>query len=116
MPHGLITTSITTALVHGCLETEQTEAGLLPHRLPAWARSQSSDPQLAMVEAQPSGVRLAFRSRATRIELDTVPTKRVYAGAPPHPDGVYDLLVDGRLAGRGTVAGGKTSASAAAHC
>jgi lysophospholipase L1-like esterase len=108
MTHGLITTSISRALVHGCVEIEQTEAGLLPHRLPAWARRQTSDPQLAMVEAQPSGVRLAFRSRATRIELDTVPTKRVYVGAPARPDGVYDLVVDGRLAGQGTVTGGNT--------
>ena len=29
-----------------------------------------------------------------------MPTKRVYVGAPPGPDGVYDLVVDGRLAGR----------------
>lgn len=108
MTLDLINTSITTALVHGCLETEQTEDGLLPHRLPGWARSQNTDPQLAMVEAQPSGVRLTFRSRATRIELDTIPTKRVYAGAPSRPDGVYDLLVDGRLLGQGAVVGGKT--------
>ena len=108
MTHGLTTTSITSALLQGCLETEQTQDGLLPHRLPAWARVQSSDSQLAMVEAQPSGVRVVFRTRATRIELDTVPTKRVYAGAPPRPDGVYDLLVDGRLAGQGSVAGGNT--------
>ncbi|MGD9958084.1 GDSL-type esterase/lipase family protein [Nocardioides sp.] len=108
MTQDLLTTPITADLVQGCLETEQTEAGLLPHRLPAWARAQSSDPQLAMVEAQPSGVRLAFGTRATRIELDTLPTKRVYAGAPPRPDGVYDLLVNGRLAGQGSVAGGST--------
>ncbi len=105
---SLIATPITATLVRGHVELEQTEAGLLPHRLPTWARSQSTDPQLAMVEAQPSGVRLVFRSRATRIELDTVPTKRVYPGAPPRPDGVYDLLVDGRLAGQASVSGGKT--------
>jgi hypothetical protein len=61
-----------------------------------------------MVEAQPSGVRLAFRTRATAVELDTLPTKRVYVGVPPRPDGVYDLLVDGRLAGQASVAGGNT--------
>lgn len=73
---------------------------MLPHRLPARARAQYMDGQLAMAESQPSGVRLAFRTRATAIELDALPTKRVYVGAPPRPDGVYDLLVDGRLAGR----------------
>ncbi len=104
----LLTTPITAELVRGCLETEQTADGLLPHRLPAWARAQNTDPQLEMAEAQPTGVRVAFRSRASHIELHTVPTKRVYAGAPPRADGVYELVIDGRLAGQGSVAGGRT--------
>lgn len=108
MNHALISTAITEELLRGCLEVEQTTVGLVPHRMPAWARAQNQDPQLAMAEAQPSGVRVVFRTRATRIELDTVPTKRVYVGAPPRPDGVYDLVVDGRLSGQGTVAGGHT--------
>lgn len=106
--HDWITTPITRDLLRGALELERTEHGVLPHRLPARARAQCSDGQLAMVESQPSGVRLALRTRATALELDTLPTKRVYVGAPPRPDGVYDLLVDGRPAGRGSVAGGKT--------
>jgi hypothetical protein len=93
-------------LVRGALELETTEQGVLPHRLPEWARRQIPDEQLAMAEAQPSGVRLAFRSEATTIELDVLPTKMAYVGAPPRPDGVYDLLVDGRLAGRSTAGGG----------
>lgn len=105
---GWITTPLTAALLRGALDLERTERGLLPHRLPARARAQCADPQLAMVESQPSGVRLVFRSRATAIELDTLPTKRNYTGAPPRPDGVYELLVDGRHAGRGTVPGGDT--------
>ncbi|MFE1585089.1 GDSL-type esterase/lipase family protein [Streptomyces sp. NPDC058737] len=103
-----ITTPITPDLLRGALDLERTERGLLPHRLPARARAQNNDGQLAMAESQPSGVRLALRTRATAIELDTLPTKRVYVGAPPRPDGVYDLLVDGRPAGRGSVAGGNT--------
>ncbi|MFJ6845475.1 GDSL-type esterase/lipase family protein [Streptomyces griseoluteus] len=102
------TTPLTAGLVRGALELERTERGLLPHRLPARARAQCADPQLRMVESQPSGVRLVFRTRATVIELDTVPTKRAYLGAPPRPDGVYDLLVDGRPAGSTTVTGGDT--------
>ncbi|MEU9925446.1 GDSL-type esterase/lipase family protein [Streptomyces griseoluteus] len=101
-------TLLTADLVRGALELERTERGLLPHRLPARARAQCADPQLHMVESQPSGVRLVFRTRATVIELDTVPTKRAYLGAPPRPDGVYDLLVDGRPAGSATVSGGDT--------
>ncbi|MEV0176629.1 GDSL-type esterase/lipase family protein [Streptomyces sp. NPDC050803] len=102
------TTPLTTDLIHGALDLEHTAHGVLPHRLPARARAQCADPQLALAEAQPSGVRLAFRTRATAVELDTLATKRVYLGAPPRPDGVYDLLVDGRLTEQAVVTGGHT--------
>ncbi|MEV7677184.1 GDSL-type esterase/lipase family protein [Streptomyces sp. NPDC088341] len=101
-----ITIPLTADLLRGALDLERTEHGILPHRLPARARAQCADGQLSMAEAQPSGVRLAFRTRATAVELDTLPTKMVYQGAPPRPDGVYDLLVDGRAAGQATVTGG----------
>ncbi|GAA0925303.1 GDSL-type esterase/lipase family protein [Streptomyces thermoalcalitolerans] len=103
-----ITTPLTADLLRGALDLERTAHGLLPHRLPARARAQCADPQLAMAESQPSGVRLVLRTRATAVELDTLPTKRRYAGAPPRPDGVYDLIIDGRPAGRGSVTGGNT--------
>ncbi|MFD9217774.1 GDSL-type esterase/lipase family protein [Streptomyces sp. NPDC059544] len=103
-----ISTPLTADLVRGALELERTARGVLPHRLPARARAQCADGQLAMAESQPSGVRLVFRTRATAVELDTLPTKRAYVGAPPRPDGVYDLVVDGRLAGQGSVSGGDT--------
>ena len=106
--HSWITTPITADLLRGALELERTEHGMLPHRLPARARAQCDDEQLAMAESQPSGVRLVFRTRATAVELDTLPTKRVYVGAPPAPDGVYDLLVDGRPTGQAGVTGGNT--------
>ncbi|WP_369779625.1 GDSL-type esterase/lipase family protein [Streptomyces sp. R33] len=102
----LTTTPISAELLRGAHDLERTEHGLLPHRLPARARAQCTDGQLAMAEAQPSGVRLVFRTRATVAELDTLRTKTAYAGAPPRPDGVYDLLVDGRLAGQSGVTGG----------
>ncbi|SDJ37529.1 GDSL-type esterase/lipase family protein [Streptomyces indicus] len=105
---GWITTPLTPAIVRGALELEATGRGVLPHRLPARARAQCADGQLAMAESQPSGVRIALRTRATALELDTLPTKRVYAGAPPRPDGLYDLLVDGELAGQASVSGGDT--------
>ncbi|TCO37780.1 GDSL-like lipase/acylhydrolase family protein [Kribbella antiqua] len=97
---------ITADLLHGAVELETTERGVLPHRVPAWAREQANDPQLAMVESQPSGVRLVFRSRATAVELDVLPTKRLYLGVPPQPDGLYDVLVDGRLVEQASVPGG----------
>lgn len=101
-----LTTPIDHALLHGAIELERTAHGLLPHRLPTWARAQWPDPQLLMVEAQPSGVRLSFRTEATAIELDTVPTKRNYLGMPPRPDGIYDLCINGHLARQGSVQGG----------
>ncbi|KUJ36606.1 SGNH/GDSL hydrolase family protein [Streptomyces sp. MI02-2A] len=104
--HDWITTPVTENMLRGFLDVEATENGLLPHRLPARARRQIPDDQLAMAEAQPSGVRLVFRTRATTVELDTVPTKRLYRGLPAPADGVYDLLVDGRLASQATVTGG----------
>ncbi|UQU67132.1 GDSL-type esterase/lipase family protein [Couchioplanes caeruleus] len=104
----MITTPVTPDLLRGALESETTEHGLLPHRLPARARARGADGQLLMAESQPSGVRVVFRSRATTVELDTVPTKRVYAGMPARPEGVYDLVVDGRPAGSGSVPGGIT--------
>ncbi|MFD7644565.1 GDSL-type esterase/lipase family protein [Kitasatospora sp. NPDC059795] len=104
-PHWT-TTPVTAQLLRGQLDLEVTPRGLLPHRLPAWARRQVSDGQLAMAEAQPSGVRVVFRTAATRIELDALPTRRAYRGLPSPADGVYDLLIDGRLAAQTTVPGG----------
>lgn len=103
-----ITTPLTADLVRGALDLERTAHGLLPHRLPEPARARCADPQLSLAESQPSGVRLAFRTRATAVELDTLATKRAYTGAPPRPEGVYDLLVDGRLTDRASVSGGNT--------
>jgi len=108
MTEEMHTTPITAALVRGALDLEYTERGVLPHRLTPQARRQIPDGQLAMAEAQPSGVRLAFRTAATVVELDVIATKRVYVGVPPRPDGVYELLVDGRLAGQASVTEGDT--------
>ncbi|MCX2730318.1 GDSL-type esterase/lipase family protein [Saccharopolyspora sp. NFXS83] len=101
-----ITTPITAELLRGAIELERTERGLAPLRLPAQARAQCPDQRLLVAQAEPSGVRLVLRTRATVIELDTVPTKKEFPGAPPRPDGVYDLLIDGDLADSTSVAGG----------
>jgi hypothetical protein len=103
----LISTPLTADLVRGALELEQTAYGVLPHRLPADAR-RYADAQLAWAESQPTGVRIAFRSRARVVRLTSVPTKQVYLGAPARPDGVYDLVVDGRLNAQATAPGGHT--------
>ncbi|WEV26230.1 GDSL-type esterase/lipase family protein [Streptomyces sp. 71268] len=105
--------------LRGALEVEATARGVLPHRLPAAARAQVSDGFCALAEAQPSGVRLAFRTEATVVELDVVPFPGAPADDPADADdpagadpaagvfgppgpraGVYDLVVDGRLTAR----------------
>jgi hypothetical protein len=92
-------------LVRGAIELEPTAAGVQPHRMPAWARAQG-DGQLAMVETQPSGVRLVFRTSATSIELDTIRTTVTYVGMPGRPEGVYDLVVNGVLVDQQSGTGG----------
>jgi hypothetical protein len=99
-------TPITAEIVRGAIELETTPYGVLPHRLPGWARAQNTDGQLAMAESRPAGVRLAFRTTATVIELDVLRTKMAAVGAPPVPDGVYDLLVDGVLTAQASLSTG----------
>ncbi|WP_119697532.1 SGNH/GDSL hydrolase family protein [Microbacterium halotolerans] len=104
----LKTIPLTASLIGGAAELEHTDRGMRPHRLPDWALKQCADPQLAMVEAQPSGVRVAFRTRATVIELDLLRSRTTYAGMPPRPDGVVDLVVDGEVVALSPTSGGNT--------
>ncbi|MFI7581497.1 SGNH/GDSL hydrolase family protein [Kocuria kalidii] len=90
------TTPVTEELLHGIVELERTDDGVIPHRLSARARNQAQNPQLAMAESQPSGARLRFATEASRIELRGRATRFRYEGAPSRPAGVFDLLVDGR--------------------
>ncbi|MEF2978971.1 GDSL-type esterase/lipase family protein [Subtercola sp. YIM 133946] len=101
----MITTPLTLGLVSGAAELEPTDRGVRPHRLPTWIRQQFPDPQLLGAEAQPSGVRIAFVTAATRIELVTHPTRVVYVGTD-RPRGAIDAYVDGRLALRDVLTGG----------
>jgi hypothetical protein len=101
------TFAITADLLFGAQELERTETGLQPHRLPASARKQNEDAGFSMAERQPSGVRLKFRTAASVVELDVLPTKRVYTGMPARPDGVFDLRIDGELLQQKTALGGR---------
>lgn len=102
------TSPIPAVFFKGALEVEQTGHGALPHRLPARARAQANDPQLLMAESQPSGVRLAFRTSASALELDTLRSRSMFSGAPPRPDGVIELVVNGQLFGSSVTRGGNT--------
>lgn len=80
----------------GAVEVDRTADGLVPHRLPGWARAQLLDPMIGFVESMPAGVRLAMRTDATALELE-VDLTMVQVGDRPPLAAVFDLLVDGRL-------------------
>ncbi|NUS91616.1 MAG: lipase [Nocardia sp.] len=103
---GLWNHPIGAELVRGAAELERTDRGWLSHRLPAAARAQCDDPRLAAAEAQPSGVRLVFRTCSTVVEVDLLRTRSVLVGVPDRPDGTVDLRVDGNLVGSATTSGG----------
>ncbi|AKK27142.1 SGNH/GDSL hydrolase family protein [Mycobacterium sp. EPa45] len=105
MPN-LLEVPISVGLLRGACELERTDVGLLPHRLPAWARAQCDDPQLAMAESQAAGCRLVFETRSTEIELEALRTRPAYKGMPMRPDGIYDLLIDGTLTAQASLSGG----------
>ena len=89
-----VRTAVAADLVRGAAELEPTAVGVRPHRLPAWARDQAGDPQLALAESQPAGVRLVFNSNAISVELRALATRFGFAGAPARSPGVFELLVD----------------------
>lgn len=95
-------------MVRGAVEVVRGDGGLEIHRLPAWARARGLDGQLTMVEAQPSGVRLALTTSADRVALTTRRVRYGYAGAPLRPNGRIDLLVDGELLDWAETGGGVT--------
>ncbi len=92
-------------LIQGAEEIEPTAKGLRPHRLPAWVRAQFPDPQLLLVEAQPSGVRLAMNTEARAIELKIHSTRVGYLGME-RARGAVDVLVDGGFHDRGILEAG----------
>jgi hypothetical protein len=101
----MITTPVTSPLVHGAAELEETARGVRPHRLPGWVRAQFPDPQLMMMETQPSGVRLIVATAARTVALVCHPTRLAYRDAD-RPRGSIDLVVDGRLAASDPLVGG----------
>ncbi|HEU5333820.1 MAG TPA: GDSL-type esterase/lipase family protein [Actinocrinis sp.] len=88
--------------VRGALELERCEAGWVPRRLPVWTRAQYANSGIEDMVVQPSGVRLAFRTAATALELDVLATHGVWQGDPePQHTAGFDLVVDGRVAAAG---------------
>lgn len=90
----MITTPLTRDLVDGVAELELVDRGMRPHRLPRRARDRDADPQMALMETQPSGARVAVTTEARRLELD-VHSTRVSYQMMPRPRGAIDIVVDG---------------------
>lgn len=86
----------------GALEVVATEAGVLARRLPSWTLAQS-DASMERQATAGSGVRLAFRSAATAVELDVLTTVPAPAGSEPQPGdaGVFEVTCDGVAVGGG---------------
>ncbi|WP_051325959.1 SGNH/GDSL hydrolase family protein [Glycomyces tenuis] len=92
--------------IRGAVETEETERGLVPHRLPQWARRQIPDPFMVQTSAESAGVRLALRTAADVVELD-VRARRIAADAEtPFPPSAYELTERGRLVATAGAAAG----------
>ena len=89
----MITTRLTHEFVRGAIELESTDRGVRPHRLPRLIRERFADPQLALMEAQPSGVRIAVRTTAVDISLEVHATRITYRGAR-RARGAIDVMVD----------------------
>lgn len=98
-----------TVAVRGAVEIERTAGGLLPHRLPTWARAQIPDVFMVQTAAESAGIRLAFRTAATTIELDVSSRRMAPDEDSALPPSVYELTrADGSVvAASGAVAGSR---------
>jgi hypothetical protein len=81
--------------IRGAAWLEESLDGVLPHRLPASARAQFPDDFMAMVETQPSGVRLRFRTAAQKACLDVRVLRVAVDPAPPGAPQPFDVVIDG---------------------
>ncbi|MFC3493811.1 GDSL-type esterase/lipase family protein [Glycomyces rhizosphaerae] len=89
-------------MIRGAVEIEETDRGLIPHRLPRWARRQIPDRFMIQTSAESAGIRLALRTAADVVELD-VQTRRIAADATaPMPPSAYEITEGGALVATAT--------------
>ncbi len=76
----------------GALDFDVRDKGISPRRLPAWTKSQLPEFMDVFVR-MPSGVRLAFSTNSTSIEIDALTTRMQ---TPPQEKGriAFDLAID----------------------
>lgn len=90
--------------IRGALALERRTTGIMPRRLPAWTREQYPDAVMDFTTTTPSGVRLAFRTEATVLELGLRTLTRPQG--EPVLAGRVDLRLDGRTAAHADVPAG----------
>lgn len=83
--------------IRGAIAVERTAEGCLPRRLGAVARSQVPDDFMRQTSAESAGIRLAFRSAASVLELEVTATRMVPDDRSPVPSSTYELVVDGAV-------------------
>lgn len=92
----LLHTPVGVAAVLGAIDVESTERGIRWHRLPERSRRRIPTEFLRAVEAQPTGVRIAFETAARRIALRLRATALVLLPtATADSWGALDIVVDG---------------------
>ncbi|MDI5977916.1 SGNH/GDSL hydrolase family protein [Amycolatopsis magusensis] len=101
----MITTPLTAELVHGAMNLELVDRGVRPHRLPRLVRERFADQQLKLMEAQPSGVRVAFFTTARSVSLEVHATRVTYQGIK-RARGALDFVIDGAFHGSHVLAHG----------
>ena len=82
--------------IAGAQHLRRTPAGVLPERLPEWALHQIHDPLFRYITRLASGVRLAFASDTSALELDAMARGIEWVGLPA-PVPRFDLIVDGEV-------------------
>ena len=83
--------------IRGAIVVDHTAGGSLPRRLGSQARRRVPDDFMRASVGQSAGIRLAFRTAASAIELTVLATKMVENETSGTLPGFYDLVVDGEL-------------------
>ncbi|WP_157001794.1 SGNH/GDSL hydrolase family protein [Agromyces laixinhei] len=103
---GLRDVSLDEVEIRGAITIERTAEGLLPRRLPAWARQQVPDSFMVQTTAESAGIRLSFRTAASELELDVRATRMAADETVALPPSHYDVTSDGELVGQAPVVAG----------
>lgn len=83
--------------IRGAVWIEPTARGIRPRRFAPQASRRIVDDFMRASLTQSAGVRLAFRTAATRIVLRVHATKLVDSADAPLPSAIYDLCADGEV-------------------